>query len=346
MAITLTREELYDRVWTKPVDVLAAELRLSGRGLGKLCARFQIPVPPLGYWAKKSAGKRVGRPKLPEADAYRQTILFAGPTDLEPADPQSDDHPLIAFERAPANVIVVPTDTAPTHPLVLKAARGLTGAQRDKTGRTLSRPGRLRIHTSRPAHERALRIAQLLLTALEHRGFEVDGAEDGMRVTALGEPLAIGIEEETKRVEHRVTFTEQKQIDRGWGYKAPSHDEVPSGALTLVITNVSHMRHRFTESRKPLEEMLNRFVIGLVRAALGLKRQRAEAEARAKKEAEEQRLREEEPRRLAEAVLRWREEEGRIERLDRLADMWRRSLKLKDLVSNVQHAVGLRGEPF
>ena len=37
---TLTREQLYDLVWAQPVDDLARELGMSGRGLGKLCARL------------------------------------------------------------------------------------------------------------------------------------------------------------------------------------------------------------------------------------------------------------------------------------------------------------------
>ena len=155
------------------------------------------------------------------------------------------------------------------------------------------------------------------LTVIERRAAEpmplvrgVSGADDGVRVTVLEEPLAIGIEEATKRVEHRVSFTEQKLIDSGRGWQVPKHDEVPSGRLALVITNVSDMRHRFTESSKPLEQLLNRIIIGLVRAALGLKRQRAEAEAARLKREEEERLRQEEARRLAEAALRWREEEG------------------------------------
>ena len=50
--ITLTRQQLYDRAWTKPLDALAKELGLSGRGLGKLCDRHDIPVPPLDMRAK------------------------------------------------------------------------------------------------------------------------------------------------------------------------------------------------------------------------------------------------------------------------------------------------------
>jgi len=34
------RQQFYDRVWTTPVETLAAELGLSGRGLAKLCARY------------------------------------------------------------------------------------------------------------------------------------------------------------------------------------------------------------------------------------------------------------------------------------------------------------------
>jgi hypothetical protein len=79
----------------------------------------------------------------------------------------------------------------------------------------------------RDEHPRALRIAQALLTALEARAYDVSGADDGVRVTVLEEPLAIAIEEGTKRVEHRVSFTEQKLIDSGRGWQVPTHDEVP-----------------------------------------------------------------------------------------------------------------------
>jgi hypothetical protein len=32
---------------------------ISGRGLGKMCARLNIPVPPRGYWAKLAVGKPI-----------------------------------------------------------------------------------------------------------------------------------------------------------------------------------------------------------------------------------------------------------------------------------------------
>jgi hypothetical protein len=59
MTHTLTREELYALVWSEPIQKLAPRYGLSDRGFGKLCARYDIPVPPRGWWAKKAAGKRV-----------------------------------------------------------------------------------------------------------------------------------------------------------------------------------------------------------------------------------------------------------------------------------------------
>ena len=58
-------EELFDRVWSKPVAAVAAECGLSGPGLKKVCRRLSVPVPPRGYWAKLRAGKSVRRPALP-----------------------------------------------------------------------------------------------------------------------------------------------------------------------------------------------------------------------------------------------------------------------------------------
>ena len=49
----------------------------------------------------------------------------------------------------------------------------------------------------------------------------MSAADDGVRVTVLEEPLAIAIEEATKRVEHRVSFTEQKLTDSGRGWQVP-----------------------------------------------------------------------------------------------------------------------------
>lgn len=111
--------------------------------------------------------------------------------------------------------------------------------------------------------------------------------------------------------------------------------------LTLMITNVSTMRQRWAESAtKPLEGLLNKFMTGLVRTALGLKRQRAEAERRERERREEERKRQEEARRLEEAERSCREEQARVERLVRLEGVWTRNQKVRQLVSALRDALG------
>lgn len=59
--IRLTRDELYERVWSEPMATLAPQLGLSDVGLKNTCTKLRVPTPYRGYWAKKSAGQPVRR---------------------------------------------------------------------------------------------------------------------------------------------------------------------------------------------------------------------------------------------------------------------------------------------
>src|SRR5665213_2105924 len=64
LPLQLTRRQLYDLVWDTPIDVLASRYDISNVGLAKICRRFDVPVPPRGYWQKLAAGIKVPRSKL------------------------------------------------------------------------------------------------------------------------------------------------------------------------------------------------------------------------------------------------------------------------------------------
>jgi len=65
--IAFTRRELYQRVWTEPLAVVARRTGLSANGIAKICNRLLVPYPPRGYWAKAGGGKAQQRPPLPPA---------------------------------------------------------------------------------------------------------------------------------------------------------------------------------------------------------------------------------------------------------------------------------------
>lgn len=60
------REQLYEDVWKSPMRKLAEEWGVSSSTLSQRCRNLGIPVPGVGYWEKKAAGKPVSpRPPLP-----------------------------------------------------------------------------------------------------------------------------------------------------------------------------------------------------------------------------------------------------------------------------------------
>src|SRR5215472_15832472 len=56
--IHLTRQELYDRIWSAPFREVATSLGMSDVGLGKLCRRNGIPTPPQGFHLKSPGRAR------------------------------------------------------------------------------------------------------------------------------------------------------------------------------------------------------------------------------------------------------------------------------------------------
>ncbi len=62
----LSRKELYDFVWSKPLLQLSKEFGLSDNGLRKICKKYYIPLPKMGHWQKVQFGKKVEKEKLGE----------------------------------------------------------------------------------------------------------------------------------------------------------------------------------------------------------------------------------------------------------------------------------------
>src|SRR6185312_3983874 len=64
--LTLTRQELYELAWSKPMVELARDFGISDVALAKRCRTLRIPVPGRGYWARVDAGQAPRRPALQE----------------------------------------------------------------------------------------------------------------------------------------------------------------------------------------------------------------------------------------------------------------------------------------
>ena len=68
MTIRLTREQLYELVWSEAMQRLAKQIGISDVAIAKHCRRMDIPVPERGYWNKLQAGHAVKRTPLAPRD--------------------------------------------------------------------------------------------------------------------------------------------------------------------------------------------------------------------------------------------------------------------------------------
>lgn len=66
MTEPLTRSELHDLVWSTPLYKIAQDLNRSSPTVSKACMKYNIPVPPRGYWNKVSAGHKTSKRTLPK----------------------------------------------------------------------------------------------------------------------------------------------------------------------------------------------------------------------------------------------------------------------------------------
>lgn len=67
----MTRNELYQAVWSDPVFHIARRIGISNRSLLDVCRRAEVPTPPRGYWRRIQTGQTPEKAPLtrPEDDS-------------------------------------------------------------------------------------------------------------------------------------------------------------------------------------------------------------------------------------------------------------------------------------
>src|SRR5690349_19235612 len=84
MPQTLTRQQLYARVWQQPMTKLAQDFGVSDVALHKICRKLDVPTPPAGYWTKKAFGKPVAETPLPNPGDQREVLMRESSASNEP----------------------------------------------------------------------------------------------------------------------------------------------------------------------------------------------------------------------------------------------------------------------
>jgi len=164
----ITREELYELVWSAPMIKVAEKFDVSGSYLARVCTALRVPRPERGYWAKLAVGKAPKRPALPEP---------------QPGDPivwsRTDEFPAPSVPKPrPTPRPRVPRPARPvtgTHGLIRGAKEHFLAGRKVDEGEHLKPYKKLLVDitASRSGLDKALEFANDLFNALESAGHRV-----------------------------------------------------------------------------------------------------------------------------------------------------------------------------
>lgn len=345
----LTRKELYELVWSEPVQAVAERFGMSDRGLAKLCERHAIPTPGRGYWRQKETGhpaRRLPLPKLHPTHQGLATVRLPEPQVIVHPIPKPEpppDPPRVAAQREfeAANPILVGELPERPHPLV-RATRA--GARKLKEGSServhASGDSSLNLAVTAATRDRGFRILEAMCKAFKQRGWPVaarQGDHGDSQVEVHGVKIAFSLEERLRQQER----PKPKPIDR---LLQPSlifqerYEYIPTGELVLKAWHNTWSKSKWRDGKRQcVEDKLNDFMITVVAIA--------DAHIKWKEDQVVQ-----ERRRLEEEKVRWErqrrqeEEDYRGKMLVQLASRWREAESLKAFVAAARSGIDLSSE--
>lgn len=322
---SITRQELYDQVWTSPMRTLATKYGLSDVGLRNICIRHEIPLPGAGYWTKHKFGKAPSKIKLPSPskDSLNK-IIFSEKREYETEHVQDLENTpellsVIEFEKNPKNRITLIKQLNNPHPLVLKTQKVLlkTSSHRfglDKYGRINRwREKVLPISVSPHGLNRALCIFDQLLKAFDKRNYSYFISENRtseLFVSMIGEKVEFRLMEVVTQSDYVPTLEQKRrkeEADIDWW---PRYTYNPTGKFQLIIESyVSGIQKIWTDKKnKKVEDYLNDFIVGLMRGAIVLRKRRLIRD-------KEDQLRKIELEQYEKLIAIQKEEQGKIKQL-------------------------------
>jgi hypothetical protein len=308
--ILVTREQLYEQVWTIPTQTLAKQYGISDVGLSKICRRLNVPKPGLGYWAKVDAGQ--GPPRTPLPARALEHSYEIRPRPPEPAETEEQRLAREARERLRLSfaAVSVPDLLLQPHALTKKTqehfaviAKKLQKPSRktspferpqlaslpyDQKGRYECKVGSgFPLLVSLPHLDRALRVLDTWTKEVMKLGFEVRADEKKNELTAWkdGQGFSFALREGYKK--HEFAADEQKA--RKEASRRYDYEWVGSGKFTFTISGPIWGTHReWSDGKTLLQARMPEMLAEIVALVPLARKLREEEEQKKKAHAEEE----------------------------------------------------------
>jgi hypothetical protein len=341
MTFVLTRDQLYDLVWSEPMQRLSKQIGISDVAIAKHCRKVGVPVPERGYWNKLQAGKPVVKARLTERDLVTiNRIEMSG--NLTPklrgrfkGEPGKDLEEADTFDvrterlRKRLGAVTVPRNFSRVHPAIA------TLLKKDEILRQKTVNSPYSFSWDQPKFDTPFERRRLLFLNGLFLGFEKVGGRAWLRGPTAREH-AIDMANFT------VHFTLEK-AGHGRNGRGRGSSSASEAAETMFLSVCEHgvpppgVTVRWQDQKgNLLEKQLAEVIVGMAVAAEHMRRQWREQQAKWERERREQEEREAR-RRKEEAEKRERErlvaiEREKVDALIRDAENWRRAGVIRSYV--------------
>jgi len=322
----LSRQELYELIWSSPATKVAADFGVSDVAVHKHCIKRNVPRPTRGYWAKLAAGRNPRKKPLP-------------PTTEEIFENEA--------QRRLPKLLALPELKTQLHPL---ASEMLVALNKTKPGHQklvhLKEPIFPEVTVSKPLVERAGQAFHVILQALEPLGILFRKSQSSYNPGHFKrghDRLLFHIDE---------TLLDHTRSERRVGYWNWDNGGTPTGHLAFMFKPSWYGRDdekewMETKRKHSLERVLSEVVSAIRLHFLTMQRKRIQEAIDRKKWAEEYEKRQREWQ--AKEVIRIQKEKEQAHvnaiqsaksarKLDliKAAEWWRRSRGITDFVEECE----------
>jgi hypothetical protein len=200
--IFVSREQLYEQVWTIPTRHLAAKYGISDVAIGKICKKLCVPKPPLGYWAKVAAGNKPRKTPLPRSRPNQQEGVAIEASGTQPARVPLDSDTQELIESLRQREIIIPPVLERPDRLIRMARKHLRTQKPDQYGRVWPAEESVDIRISKASLNRGLSLLNTIFRELQIIGYRVYISTSGTTVLEkYGTELTVALHERANRRE-------------------------------------------------------------------------------------------------------------------------------------------------
>ncbi len=325
---TLSRQELYDLIWSTPFSTLTKRYSITHHKLKNTCQKMAIPLPRQGHWEKLKYNKPVEIIKLPDEYFGKNNVTL---NLYEAGDQVSKLIPsrLIELEkkiiRIEGHKLKVPKKLIDPHKLIIPVKEAF-----EKNKSTYSRDGLFRflygevnINVSLRNFGRALKFMDTFIKLMEKRGGRIYNYDRMTHLEFQGEKIQFRCTEKRNRV--------LKPGNHSW----PEYDYFASGILTFHVV-YDYKTITWRDGNLTIEKQFAKIIAEIDLVWEKLKQKRLDLEKYWAEQAEKRRIEEEEEQLEKEKQKRIDKERTDFKKLLKTVNRWHLAENLRNYIKKVE----------